>query len=34
MTSLYQVALRGKVVETVTPKHKKVKRYCARLVVF
>src|SRR6266700_2352245 len=27
MTSLYQVALRGKVVETVTPKKKKVKRW-------
>ena len=27
MTSLYQVTLRGKVVETVTPKHKKVKRW-------
>src|ERR1039457_1973417 len=26
MTSLYQVTLRGKVVETVTPKKKKVKR--------
>ncbi len=27
MTSLYRVALRGKVVETVTPKKKKVKRW-------
>lgn len=27
MTSLYQVTLRGKVVETVTPKRKKVKRW-------
>lgn len=27
MTSLYQVTLRGKVVETVTPKHKRVKRW-------
>jgi len=27
MTSLYQVSLRGKVVETVTPKNKKVKRW-------
>jgi hypothetical protein len=27
MTSLYQVALRGKVVETVTPKKKRVKRW-------
>jgi hypothetical protein len=27
MTSLYQVALRGKVVETITPKNKKVKRW-------
>jgi hypothetical protein len=27
MTSLYQVALRGKVVNTVTPKNKKVKRW-------
>ena len=27
MTSLYQVTLRGKVVETVTPKNKKVKRW-------
>ena len=27
MTSLYQVALRGKVVETITPKKKKVKRW-------
>lgn len=27
MTSLYQVTLRGKVVETVTPKHRKVKRW-------
>jgi hypothetical protein len=27
MTSLYQVSLRGKVVETVTPKKKKVKRW-------
>jgi len=27
MTSLYQVALRAKVVETVTPKNKKVKRW-------
>lgn len=27
MTSLYQVTLRGKVVETVTPKKKKVKRW-------
>jgi hypothetical protein len=27
MTSLYQVTLRGKVVETVTPKQKKVKRW-------
>lgn len=27
MTSLYQVTTRGKVVETVTPKHKKVKRW-------
>jgi hypothetical protein len=27
MTSLYQVALRNKVVETVTPKNKKVKRW-------
>jgi hypothetical protein len=27
MTSLYQVTLRGKVVETVTPKSKKVKRW-------
>ena len=26
MTSLYQVTMRGKVVETVTPKKKKVKR--------
>ena len=26
MTSVYQVTLRGKVVETVTPKKKKVKR--------
>src|SRR5271166_20651 len=26
MTSLYQVTLRGKIVETVTPKKKKVKR--------
>ena len=27
MTSLYQVTLRGKIVETVTPKKKKVKRW-------
>ncbi len=27
MTSLYQVTLRNKVVETVTPKNKKVKRW-------
>jgi len=27
MTSLYQVALRGKIVETVTPKKKRVKRW-------
>ncbi len=27
MTSLYQVTLRGKVIETVTPKNKKVKRW-------
>jgi hypothetical protein len=27
MTSMYQVTLRGKVVETVTPKNKKVKRW-------
>jgi hypothetical protein len=27
MTSLYQVTLRGKVVETITPKRKKVKRW-------
>ena len=27
MTSMYQVALRGQVVETVTPKKKKVKRW-------
>src|ERR1700730_2408227 len=27
MTSLYQVTLRGKVVETATPKNKKVKRW-------
>lgn len=27
MTSLYQVTLRGKVVETVTPKNRKVKRW-------
>jgi len=27
MTSLYQVTLRGKVVETITPKNKKVKRW-------
>jgi len=27
MTSLYQVTLRGKVVETLTPKNKKVKRW-------
>src|SRR5258706_9327032 len=27
MTSLYQVTLRGKVVDTVTPKNKKVKRW-------
>ncbi|WP_072387061.1 DUF262 domain-containing protein [Hyphomicrobium sp. CS1BSMeth3] len=27
MTSLYQVSLRGKVVETITPKKKKVKRW-------
>ena len=27
MTSLYQVTMRGKVVETVTPKNKKVKRW-------
>jgi len=27
MTSLYQVSLRGKVVETITPKNKKVKRW-------
>ena len=27
MTSLYRVTLRGKVVETVTPKNKKVKRW-------
>ena len=27
MTSLYQVTLRGRVVETVTPKSKKVKRW-------
>jgi hypothetical protein len=27
MTSMYQVTLRGKVVETVTPKKKKVKRW-------
>src|SRR4029077_23030 len=27
MTSLYQVTLRGKVVETVTPKNKKVQRW-------
>ena len=27
MTSLYQVTLRGKVVETVTPKRKKVRRW-------
>jgi hypothetical protein len=27
MTSLYQVALRGRVVETITPKKKKVKRW-------
>jgi len=27
MTSLYQVAIRGKVVETITPKKKKVKRW-------
>src|SRR5437773_2304120 len=27
MTSLYQVTLRGKIVETVTPKNKKVKRW-------
>jgi hypothetical protein len=27
MTSLYQATLRGKVVETVTPKNKKVKRW-------
>ena len=27
MTSLYQATLRGKVVETVTPKKKKVKRW-------
>jgi hypothetical protein len=27
MTSLYQVTLRGQVVETVTPKNKKVKRW-------
>lgn len=27
MTSLYQVTLRGKVVDTVTPKKKKVKRW-------
>ncbi|WP_198674766.1 hypothetical protein [Rhodoferax ferrireducens] len=27
MTSLYQVTMRGKVVETVTPKKKKVKRW-------
>lgn len=27
MTSLYQVALRGRVVDTVTPKNKKVKRW-------
>jgi hypothetical protein len=27
MTSLYQVSLRGKVVETVTPKNKRVKRW-------
>src|SRR4051794_5093347 len=27
MTSLYQVALRGQVVETITPKKKKVKRW-------
>jgi len=27
MTSLYQVALRGKVVETITPKRKKVRRW-------
>jgi hypothetical protein len=27
MTSLYQVSLRGQVVETVTPKKKKVKRW-------
>ena len=27
MTSLYQVTLRGRVVETVTPKNKKVKRW-------
>jgi hypothetical protein len=27
MTSLYQVTLRGKVVETVTPKKKRVKRW-------
>src|SRR6202012_3268600 len=27
MTSLYQVILRNKVVETVTPKNKKVKRW-------
>src|SRR5471030_1953901 len=27
MTSLYQVTIRGKVVETVTPKRKKVKRW-------
>ena len=27
MTSLYQVTLRGQVVETITPKKKKVKRW-------
>ncbi|WP_298607261.1 DUF262 domain-containing protein [uncultured Thiothrix sp.] len=27
MTSLYQVTLRGKVIETITPKNKKVKRW-------
>ncbi len=27
LTSLYQVTLRGKVVETITPKNKKVKRW-------
>jgi len=27
MTSLYQVTLRGQVVQTITPKHKKVKRW-------